>query len=120
MTDLLRQWTLWELHDNFPVVQGAPHVQDPETGATVDPTSFSLEYGWSGKGWFLMAADVHGPTITEDGEYSEGEIECRYYDPVNGPSTEDGKAPDWVLDIANKRMSQLPTPPTLPEGWNLP
>lgn len=122
MTDeinFVRQWTLWELHDNFPIVQNAPLIIDPETGVTVDPASISLSYSWSTRRkWVLASAEVSGPRVDADGTYPDiPSVTCDFYDPVGGEPG-GGKAPDWVLEIAERRMSQLPDPAPLPEGWS--
>lgn len=113
-----QQMYSWKLTDSLFTVQGAPLVVDPETGKTVDPTDIHLTYGWdAGRGgWFLLAAEVGGSARDEDGSYpDEKSTDVDYYDPVRGEDGE-GKAPEWVLMLAAKRMEQLPAVPALPGG----
>jgi hypothetical protein len=87
-------------------------VTDPETLKEVDPIDISMTYLWYPEGWVLGAAEVCGMAVV-DGECPDEDMTvCDFYDPVKGDEGLDGgKAPQWIIDLADKRMAKLPAPP---------
>lgn len=106
-----RQSLRWSVVDNLCDVQSAPLVTDPETLKWVDPIDIRMEYHWYPEGWVLVAAEVRGMEVVDGECPHEDVIVCDFYDPVEGEEgLGGGKAPQWLIDRADKRMAVLPAP----------
>lgn len=108
-----RQSYRWQLDDKLRSVQGCPTVIDPDTGEQVEPIDISLSYCWDPRNgtWCIAQVEVDGPVRSEDGEYSEAHRIIDFYDPVRGEEGQ-GKAPSWLLKLAEQRRKRLPAGPS--------
>lgn len=115
------QWVYWDRirislpdPDRAPRLMGNRAMEDEgERRYAFEPVTVTFRFLWDAKRhhWGLYSVDASGSRVLDDGPYDGADMIHRtFFDPLDDDPANEGKAPDWLIRLADERVGLIPAP----------